>query len=117
MQVICPAPRRKIEAAQHLSSFCLCLHLDQFISNFRADFRFEPDAYQVEQRLGAYAGTNPRFVCDCFGDSRQFRGVPLGSPLVFLNTPLLPGIYFGTVLSLAIWFWVSRNALKIGSLS
>jgi hypothetical protein len=35
-------------------------------------------------------------------------------PLVFLNTPLLlPGIYFGMVLGLAIWFWVSRSALKI----
>ena len=33
MQVICPAPRRKIQACQHLSSYCLCLHLDQFISN------------------------------------------------------------------------------------
>ena len=80
--VICPAPRRKIQAAaQHLSSCCLCLHLDQFISNFRADFRFEPDTYQVEQRLGAYAGSNPRFVCDCFGDSQQLRRVkdPLGS--------------------------------------
>jgi hypothetical protein len=33
-------------------------------------------------------------------------------PLVF-NTSLLPGIYFGIVLSLAIWFWVSRSALKI----
>src|SRR6516162_939995 len=34
-------------------------------------------------------------------------------PLVFVNTPLLPGIYFGMVLGLAIWFWVSRSALKI----
>jgi hypothetical protein len=34
-------------------------------------------------------------------------------PLLFLNTPLLPGIYFGMVLGLAIWFWVSRSALKI----
>jgi hypothetical protein len=34
-------------------------------------------------------------------------------PLVTLKTPLLPGIYFGIVLGLAIWFWVSRNALKI----
>ena len=113
MQVICPAPRRKIQATQHLSSYCLCLHLDQFISNFRADFRFEPDTYQVEQRLGAYAGTNPRFVCDCFGDSKQLRGSSSGFTLVFLNTPLLPGIYFGMVLGLAIWFWVSRSAWKI----
>jgi hypothetical protein len=37
----------------------------------------------------------------------------LWKPLVFLNTPLLPGIYFGMVLGLAIWFWVSRNLLKI----
>jgi hypothetical protein len=34
-------------------------------------------------------------------------------PLVFLNTPLLPGIFFGTVLSLAIWLWVSRHPFKI----
>jgi hypothetical protein len=33
--------------------------------------------------------------------------------LVSLNTPLLPGIYFGMVLGLAIWFWVSRSPLKI----
>ena len=33
--------------------------------------------------------------------------------LVSLNTPLLPGIYFGMVLGLAIWFWVSRSAWKI----
>jgi hypothetical protein len=34
--------------------------------------------------------------------------------LVFLNTPLLPGIFFGTVLSLAIWLWVSRHPFKLG---
>ena len=34
-------------------------------------------------------------------------------PLVFLDTPLLPGIFFGTVLSLAIWLWVSRHPFKI----
>ena len=34
-------------------------------------------------------------------------------PLVFLN-PLLPGIFFGTVLSLAIWLWVSRHPIKLG---
>jgi hypothetical protein len=33
--------------------------------------------------------------------------------LVSLNTPLLPGLYFGMVLGLAIWFWVSRSALKM----
>ena len=33
--------------------------------------------------------------------------------LVFLDTPLLPGIFFGTVLSLAIWLWVSRHPFKI----
>jgi hypothetical protein len=33
--------------------------------------------------------------------------------LVSLSTPLLPGIYFGMVLGLAIWFWVSRSPLKI----
>jgi hypothetical protein len=32
-------------------------------------------------------------------------------PLVF---PLLPGIFFGTVLSLAIWSWVSRHPFKLG---
>ena len=30
-----------------------------------------------------------------------------------LNTSLLPGIYFGMVLGLATWFWVSRSALKM----
>jgi hypothetical protein len=34
-------------------------------------------------------------------------------PLVFLKTPLLPGIFFGMVLGLAIWIWVSRSAWKI----
>ncbi len=32
-------------------------------------------------------------------------------PVVF---PLLPGIFFGTVLSLAIWLWVSRHPFKLG---
>src|SRR5262245_17634643 len=32
---------------------------------------------------------------------------------VYLNTQPLPGIYFGMVLGLAIWFWVSRSAWKI----
>ena len=31
----------------------------------------------------------------------------------WVHTPLLPGIYFGMVLGLAIWFWVSRSAWKI----
>ena len=34
-------------------------------------------------------------------------------PLVFLKTPLLPGIFFGIVLGLAIWVWVSQSAWKI----
>ena len=110
---LAPHPGERYRLAS-ISSYCLCLHLDQFISNFRADFRFEPDTYQVEQRLGAYAGSNPRFVCDCFGDFRQLSGVPLGSAVgIFKKTPLLPGIYFGMVLGLAIWFWVSRSAWKI----
>jgi hypothetical protein len=33
--------------------------------------------------------------------------------LVSLRTPLLPGIYFGMVLSLAICLWVSRHPFKI----
>ena len=37
----------------------------------------------------------------------------LGVRLEFLDTPLLPGIYFGMVLGLAIWFWVSRSPWKI----
>ena len=32
-------------------------------------------------------------------------------PLVF---PLPPGMFFGTVLSLAIWLWVSRHPFKLG---
>jgi hypothetical protein len=43
----------------------------------------------------------------------NFAGMLWVHPLVFLNTPLLPGIYFGMVLGLAIWFWVSRSAWKI----
>ena len=70
-----PRTRTKIPAAQYSSSGYLCLHLDQFISNFNADFRFEPDADQVERRLGAYAGTNPRVTCDCFGNSERLHGV------------------------------------------
>jgi hypothetical protein len=35
------------------------------------------------------------------------------SQLAIWNTPLLPGLFFGTVLALAIWLWVSRSALKI----
>jgi hypothetical protein len=34
-------------------------------------------------------------------------------PTLLSFTPLLPGIYFGMVLVLAIWFWVSRSPLKI----
>jgi hypothetical protein len=37
----------------------------------------------------------------------------IAPPLVFLN-PHLPGIFFGTVLSLAIWLWVSRHLFKLG---
>ena len=36
-----------------------------------------------------------------------------GLSKVYLNTQPLPGIYFGIVLGLAIWFWVSRSAWKI----
>jgi hypothetical protein len=43
----------------------------------------------------------------------NFAGFLWVRPLVFLNTPLPPGIYFGIVLGLAIWFWVSRSAWKI----
>ena len=32
---------------------------------------------------------------------------------VYLNTQPLPGIYFGMVIGVAIWFWVSRSTLKI----
>ena len=116
MQVICPAPGRKIQAAQYSSSGYLCLHLDQFISNFNADFRFEPDADQVEQRFGAYAGTNPRVTCDCFGDSKQLHGVNYNNvlwvQLLKTSLPPLPGLYFGMMLGLAVWFWVSRSTWK-----
>ena len=36
----------------------------------------------------------------------------MAPPLVFLNR-YLPGIFFGTVLSLAVWLWVSRSAWKM----
>ena len=41
--------------------------------------------------------------------SNNFPGVRL----VFLHAPLMPGIYFGMVLGLAIWLWVSRSAWKM----
>ena len=40
----------------------------------------------------------------------NFAGSLWVQPLVF---SALPGIYFGMVLGLAIWFWVSRSAWKI----
>ena len=41
-------------------------------------------------------------------------GDPLpGIPLLPPGIPLLPGLYFGMVLSLAVWFWVSQSAWKI----
>ena len=37
------------------------------------------------------------------------------SRLGIWNTPLLPGLFFGTVLALAIWLWVSRRIFAIAA--
>ena len=85
----------------------MCLHLDQFSSHFRADFRFEPDTFQVEQ---ASAPTRA-LILALFATVSAILSNFAWFPLVF---PLLPGIFFGTVLSLAIWLWVSRHPFKLG---
>src|SRR6516164_3943043 len=59
--------------------------------------------------ISSFCPTSADGLHDCFGGS-QILWV---QTLVSLNTPLLPGIYFGMVLGLAIWFWVSRSPLKI----
>src|SRR5262249_35422841 len=38
------------------------------------------------------------------------------SRLAIWNTPLLPGLFFGTVLRLAIWLWVSRRIFAIAAI-
>ena len=106
---ICPAPRRKIQAAQHFS--CLYLHLDQFISNFKADFRFEPELIKLSNPSAPTRALILALFAIVSAILSNFAGFPWVRP--FLNTPLLPGIYFGMVLGLAIWFWVSRSAWKI----
>ena len=35
--------------------------------------------------------------------------------LVIGDVPLLPGLFFGTVLALAIWLWVSRRIFAIAA--
>ena len=64
-------------------------------------------AHSVRQVLTAY--TTVSAVLSNFAGSK----ILWVQTLVSLNTPLLPGIYFGMVLGLAIWFWVSRSPLKI----
>jgi hypothetical protein len=36
--------------------------------------------------------------------------------LAIWNVPLLPGVFFGTVLALAIWLWVSRRIFAIAAI-
>jgi hypothetical protein len=36
--------------------------------------------------------------------------------LAIWNVPLLPGLFFGTVLALAIWLWVSRGIFAIAAI-
>ena len=98
MQVICPAPRRKIQASQHI--FILFVFVISSFRTLEQTSALNGTRFKLSN-ASALSGHNPRFVCDCFGDSKRFRA--LGLPLVFL-----PGIYFGMVLGLAIWFWVSR---------
>src|SRR5215831_52351 len=43
-----------------------------------------------------------------------WRGGILWTPrLAVWGVPLLPGVFFGTVLALAIWLWVSRSIFAI----
>src|SRR5262245_8891388 len=43
-----------------------------------------------------------------------WRGGILWTPRVAVwDIPLLPGVFFGTVLALAIWLWVSRSIFAI----
>jgi hypothetical protein len=89
----------------------LCLHLD----HFRAGFRFEPDKYQVSNASAPTRALILALFATVSAILSNFAGSKIlwVQTLVSLNTPLLPGIYFGMVLGLAIWFWVSRSALKI----
>jgi hypothetical protein len=87
--------------------------LIQFISNFRADFRFEPDGIKLSNVSAPTRALILALFATVSAILGNFAGFLWVRPLVFLNTPLLPGIYFGIVLGLAIWFWVSRSAWKI----
>jgi hypothetical protein len=91
------------------------LHLDQFVSNFRAGFRFEPDSIKLSNASAPTRALILALLAIVSAILSNFAGSKIlwVQTLVSLNTPLLPGIYFGMVLGLAIWFWVSRSALKI----
>jgi hypothetical protein len=42
------------------------------------------------------------------------NGIPWTPRLAIWGIPLLPGVFFGTVVALAIWLWVSRRIFAIG---
>jgi hypothetical protein len=84
------------------------LHLDQFVSNFRAGFRFEPDSIKLSNASAPTRALILALLATVSAILSNFAGSK-----VYLNTQPLPGIYFGMVLGLAIWFWVSRSAWKI----
>jgi hypothetical protein len=44
----------------------------------------------------------------------RHNGILWTPRLAVLDIPLLPGVFFGTVLALAIWLWVSRRIFAIG---
>jgi hypothetical protein len=52
-------------------------------------------------------------VSAILSDVTPERIVLLGIPLACFGVPLLPGIYFGLVVSTAIWLWVSRSIFNI----
>ena len=136
MQVICPAPGQKIQAAQYYRQVvCVCTLISSFrtltqtsalnrtrinLSNASAPTRALILALlaTVSAILSNFTGYNYNNVL-----SVQLLKTPLppgiygdplpGTPLLPPRIPLLPGIYFGMVLGLAIWFWVSRSAWKI----
>jgi hypothetical protein len=53
-------------------------------------------------------------IVSAFLSNSAWRDGILWTPrLALWNVPLLPGMFFGTVLALGIWLWVSRSVLKI----
>ena len=105
MQVICPAPRRKIQANQHF--FILFVFV---ISSFRT-LEQTSALNRTRFKLSNASAPTRALILALFATVSAILSNFAWFPLVF---PLLPGIFFGTVLSLAIWLWVSRHPFKLG---